>query len=119
MNSGRSMVWNMSSSSRPLAVALVAVELHLAERQRADDLAVLLAVADVHHGLVRLGVMRGMDRRELAEAPRKAHLLILGQRLRAQQDHLMLMPRSFDFLEYLIRDRLRRIHAADFRTEGR
>src|SRR4051812_18133362 len=61
--------------------------------------------------------MRGMDRRELAKAAREAHLLVLVQRLRTQQDHEMLVPRVFDLPERLFSDRLRRIDAADFRAE--
>src|SRR4051812_34720496 len=63
--------------------------------------------------------MRGMDRREFAEAPCEAHLLVLGQRLRSQQDHEMPVPRLFDFPECFFGQRPRGIDAADLCAEGR
>jgi len=87
--------------------------LAVAGRQRADQLAVLLAVADVHHRLVGGRMMRGVDRRQLAEALGEAHLLFLFERLPAQQDHQMAVPRLPDGREAAIVDRTRGVHAAD------
>src|SRR5436190_2247715 len=141
MNSGRSMVSNMSASSRslssrgspsmlcvirrltssalrPVLVALVAVELHLAERQRADHLAVLLAVADVHDGLVGRRMVVSVDRRQRAEALGEAHLRLLVEILAAQHDDQMLVPRVADALEGRIVQRPREVDAADLGAEG-
>ncbi len=58
-----------------------------------------------------------MDRRELAEAPREAHLLVLDQRLAAQQDHQVTVPRVENRRECALIERARCVHAADLRAE--
>ena len=94
------------------------MELHLAHGQRADVLALLLAVADVHHRrVVGLGMARGVDRRELAELRGKAHLGFLVEILAAQHDDQMLMPRPLDVFETI--NGLGSINAADLRAQRR
>jgi len=58
-----------------------------------------------------------VDRRELAEPLRKGDLLVLIQRLAAQQDDEVLVPGVEDAREIGVGHRLRRIDAADLRAE--
>ena len=77
---------------RPLLVALVGVEVHLAVRQGADRLAVLADVRDQHDGGVTAHELLGVDHGRRPEHFREADLILLAQLLIAQQDHEMLVP---------------------------
>ena len=100
-------------------MALVGVELHLAVRQGADRLAVFADVGDQHHcRMLRADELRRVDFRRRAEALGEADLIVLGQRLVAQQDDQMLVPGTEDLLKTRIVEGLAQIDADNLRAEG-
>src|SRR5438067_742851 len=64
-------------------------------------------------------MMVGVDRRERPEALGEAHLLLLVEVLVAQQDHEVLVPGLLDSPEHFLRERPRRVHAADLGAQRR
>ncbi len=104
---------------RPLLVALVGVEVHLAVRQGADRLAVLADVRDQHDGGVAAHELLGVDHGGRPEHFREADLILLAQLLIAQQDHEMLVPGVPDLGADVFIDVLAQIDADDFGAERR
>ena len=56
---------------------------------------------------------------QIAEEPAESLLLIPGQFLVAEEDHLVRHQSVVDFLEHLIAERLRQVDACDFRPNHR
>jgi len=73
------------------------MEEHLAVRQRADVLAVLLFVGDVHERGMDLAAFVVLQRvRQFAEARGEGHLLQVVEGLTAKEQDAMLVPRALD-----------------------
>jgi len=96
------------------------MEEHFAVRQRADVLAVLLFVGDVHERGMDLAALVVLQRvRELAEAPGEGHLLQVIERLAAKEQDRMLVPRALDVPKERTVHRLRELHIEHLRADRR